>query len=65
MLKVWLTAKHFPLKSLTHKLAPRYIGPYEVDSVISATAVKLKLPSTLCIHPTFHVSQIKPVRSIL
>jgi len=41
------------------KLAPRFIGSYETDSVISPTAVRLKLPATFRIHPTFHVSQIK------
>lgn len=62
--KVWLAAHDITLKSLNRKLSPRYIGPYEIDSVLSSTALKLMLPSTLPIYPTFHVSQGKPVHSL-
>ncbi|XP_013855941.1 uncharacterized protein LOC106511743 [Austrofundulus limnaeus] len=61
--RVWLSTKDVHLKDLPRKMAPRFIGPYPIDKIISPTAVKLKLPPSMRIHPTFHVSQIKPVNT--
>lgn len=55
--KVWLVAKDIPLRSR------QYIGPFETDRANSPSAVRLKLTALLLIHPTFHVSQLKPVVS--
>jgi hypothetical protein len=42
------------------KLAPRYIGPYEILESCGPMAYKLKLPPKMsAIHNAFHVSQLK------
>ena len=60
---VYLSAKNLPVPGTSKKLAPRFIGPYPVEAVINPVTVRLTLPSHFRIHPTFHVSQIKPVSS--
>ena len=60
--KVWLSTKNIPLRSVSNKLAPKFIGPFPVTKIISPVAVRLKLPPAYRrIHPAFHVSKIKPV----
>nr|GEY00472.1 putative reverse transcriptase domain-containing protein [Tanacetum cinerariifolium] len=42
------------------KLAPRYVGPFEIVKRVRPVAYRLKLPQELsCIHDTFHVSNLK------
>jgi hypothetical protein len=42
------------------KLAPRYIGPYEIKETCGPVAYKVKLPPHMsAIHDVFHVSQLK------
>ncbi|GKA33745.1 putative reverse transcriptase domain-containing protein [Tanacetum coccineum] len=42
------------------KLAPRYVGPFEIVKCVGPVAYRLKLPQELsCVHDTFHVSNLK------
>ena len=42
------------------KLAPRYVGPYEIIEECGPIAYRLRLPSQLAaIHNVFHISQLK------
>lgn len=53
---VWLSAKNIPLDS--RKLVCHYIGPFVI---INSSTVRLKLPQSPRVYPSFHVSQLKPV----
>ncbi|GJU85493.1 putative reverse transcriptase domain-containing protein [Tanacetum coccineum] len=42
------------------KLAPRYVGPFEIMERVGPMAYRLKLPQELsCVHDMFHVSNLK------
>jgi hypothetical protein len=42
------------------KLAPRYVGPFEILKVCGPVAYRIRLPSQLAaIHDIFHISQLK------
>jgi hypothetical protein len=42
------------------KLAPRYVGPYEIIEECGPVAYRVRLPSQLAaIHDVFHISQLK------
>jgi hypothetical protein len=47
------------------KLAPRYIGPYEVTEKFGTIAYRIRLPDQLsAVHDVFHVSQLKKCEQI-
>ncbi|KAD3336412.1 hypothetical protein E3N88_31931 [Mikania micrantha] len=59
MLKVspWKGVVRFGAKG---KLAPRYVGPFEITQRIGNVAYRLKLPDELSgVHDVFHVSNLK------
>jgi hypothetical protein len=57
----WLRTDHLVLpKTLSRKLASRWIGPYRICKVINRVAMELELPQNFKIHPVFHTSQLKP-----
>jgi transposase InsO family protein len=62
---VFLSSEHLQLKDKdrTKKLMEKYIGPFQVKRVVSSVAYELELPSTMKIHPVFHVSKLKPMKS--
>nr|GFB93790.1 reverse transcriptase domain-containing protein [Tanacetum cinerariifolium] len=42
------------------KLAPRFVGPFEIVECVGPVAYRLKLSQELsCVHDTFHVSNLK------
>ena len=42
------------------KLRPRYIGPYEIISIVGPVAYRLDLPQELSkVHNVFHVSMLR------
>ncbi len=61
--KVWLCTRDIRLRLPCKKLAPRYVGPFIIQKQINPVTFQLKLPPQYRIHPTFHVSLLKPYHS--
>jgi hypothetical protein len=59
--EVLLSTKNIKVKTAgTHKLLPKWVGPFKVQKHVNEVAYKLELPPSLKIHPVFHVSLLKP-----
>ena len=46
----------------TQKLMPKYVGPYKIEKKVGPVAYRLVMPAKSSIHPTFHVSLLKPYK---
>lgn len=53
--------KDLPLQVKSRKLALWFVVLFEVERMVNVAAVCLKLPASMRVHPTFHVSRAKPV----
>jgi len=57
--RVILSTKDLVFKErLVRKLVERYVGPYEIEEVVSTNVIKLRLLSSMRIHPVVNVSRI-------
>ena len=57
--RVLLSTKNLVFKErLARKLTERYIELYMIEEVVSSNVVKLRLPSSMRIHPVVNVSRI-------
>ena len=66
--QVLLSSKHIHMRTpqgrkSTPKLLPKWLGPFTVEKTVGAVSYKLNLPTTMKIHPVFHVSLLKPYLS--
>ena len=51
---------HLTLKRPSRKLDHKFIGPFQIQQLMSPTAVRLTLPHKWRTHPTFHVAEVEP-----
>ncbi|KAF9692926.1 hypothetical protein EKO04_009137 [Ascochyta lentis] len=58
--KVWLDARNIRTQRASKKLDWKNLGPYKIIKKVSSHAYRLELPPSMKIHPTFHVSLLRP-----
>ena len=60
--QVLLSTKNLPVTGATtiKKFSSRFIGPFSITQAVNNVSYRLHLPSTMQIHPVFHVSLLKP-----
>ena len=60
---VMLHGRNLKTRRPTKKFDDKMFGPFKIDRVISPMAMRLKLPRSWKIHPTFHVKLLEPFRT--
>ena len=61
--KVLLNVKNFTLpEGLTPKFMSKFAGPFAIVERVFKDVYKLELPPEIKVHPTFHVSLLKPFK---
>lgn len=59
--EVWLLRRNFRTRRPNDKLDFKRVGRFKILEKISSHAYKLQLPSSMRMHPVFHVSLLEPV----
>jgi hypothetical protein len=57
---VFLNRKNIRTTRPSTKLDDKFFGPFKILSQVNDVAFRLRLPSSMKIHPVFHVSLLKP-----
>jgi hypothetical protein len=60
---VMLSTEHLNKGGRAPKLSSKFTGPFRIVKVLSDVAYELELPSSMRIHPVFHVSKLKAFKS--
>ncbi|KAH7422533.1 hypothetical protein KP509_12G013000 [Ceratopteris richardii] len=60
--KVWLLRNNLQTSRPCAKLDHQRFGPFSILAKINPVTFKLHLPSTMKIHPVFHVSMLEPYK---
>jgi hypothetical protein len=60
--KVWLLRRNLKTRRPSDKLDYRRLGPFIVTKQVNKVAYRLDLPSSIKIHPVFHVYLLEPYR---
>ena len=59
--QAFVKAKYFRTTRPSHKLAEKFLGPFEILAKASSHAYTLRLPDTIRgVHPVFHVCMLEP-----
>src|SRR5262249_46231795 len=60
--QVWLLRRNVTTTRPSDKLDYKRLGPFAITAKVGNAAFRLQLPSSMKIHPVFHVSLLEPFR---